>query len=241
MSRSAKAVPAFAAALAVALSGCSDKQQSAPSSGKAAPSASTAVALPPAEVVTPKDADKKEPLRPKFGQPITYQRDGVSITVAPRGWEKTKETPQGLVGNLLDCGLWWRVAQTWIVDAKPDTDWRSWRRDFQGVFGLFGEAKDAKYGFYSEVALSAVSDAPDDLDKALGKAVRDWDHKAPLHFEQTGAQYLASCKVNTGPEASQGAEQFIPDTRPLFGVELTLPSVVGQNPRTWPTVAIWTP
>ena len=230
--------PAVVAVLAVGLAGCSTKQKSAPSSAAASSSAS---ALPAPKVLTPKDAADKKPLRLKFGQPVGYQRDGVSITVAPRSIEKTQSTPEGLSGNFLDCGSWWRVTETWIIDVKPDNAWHSWRRDFQGVFGLFSEAQDKKYGFYSDVATSVISSEPADLDKALGLADRDWDRKAPLHFEQTGPQYLAACKINTAADGSAGTSQFVADDRPLVELEMTLPATEGQNPRTWPTLAIWTP
>ncbi|MGL6237118.1 MAG: hypothetical protein ACRC20_17475 [Segniliparus sp.] len=233
-----QAATSVVAASAVLLAGCSAKQQGTPRSAAAPSSAS---ALPPAKTITPKDAADKKPLRLKFGQPVTYQRDGVSITIVPRSMEKMQSTPEGLSGSILDCGAWWRVVETWVVDIKPDTAWRSWRRDFQGVFGLFSESQDKQYGFYNEVATSAVSSEPTDLDKALGNANRAWDRKTPLHFEQSGPQYLAGCKINTGTDDPANSGQFAPDSRPLVGLELILPSSDGQNPRTWPTLAIWTP
>lgn len=232
------ALPTVLVALAVGLAGCSGQQKNAPSSSVAA---SSAAPLPEPKNITPKDATDKKPLRLKFGQPVTYQRDGVSLTVAPRSLEKAQSTPEGLSGNILNCGSWWRVSETWIVDVAPDSAWRSWRRDFQGVFGLFSESKDKNYGFYNEVATSAISTEPTDLDTALGAADRGWNRQAPLHFEQTGPQYLAACKVNAAGDGAMGAGQFVADDRPLIGLELNLPTTEGQNPRTWPTLAIWTP
>ncbi|ADG98132.1 hypothetical protein Srot_1671 [Segniliparus rotundus DSM 44985] len=224
-------------ALALMLVGCSTKQPSAASSSRAS-SAAAAPTLGKGRVVTPEDVGK-EPLRLRLGEPVTYQRDGVSITLAPTRLEKLNGTPEGFEGQIIDCGSWWRVTETWVIDVKPDTTWRSWRRDFQGVFGLFGEAKDPKYGFYSEVATSAISKNADDLDRALGDAERAWKFTGPLHFEKTGPQYLAGCKLNVGPGAAQTGQQFVPDERPLTELEIVLPAKEGQNPREWPTLAIW--
>jgi hypothetical protein len=224
-------------ALALVLVGCSTKQPSAANSSRTSSSAA-APPLGQGKVVTPKDVGK-EPLRLRLGEPVTYQRDGVSITVVPRSVEKVNGTPEGFDGQIIDCGSWWRVSETWAIDVKPDAAWHSWRRDFQGVFGLFGEAKDAKYGFYSEVAISAISKNADDLDRALSDAARVWKSTGPLHFEKTGPQYLAGCKLNTGPDAAQTGQQFVPDERPLTELEMVMPTEEGQNPRTWPTLAIW--
>ncbi|EFV12457.1 hypothetical protein [Segniliparus rugosus] len=228
---------ALAALAALAVSGCDRRGGGQAADTKASASGSTAAAS-QANLATPETAGKPA-FQLKFGQPASFAKGGVTITVVPKTLDPVDGVPAGLADDVFNCGSWWKLTYDLTVDAQADSTWKGWYVEFIGPSALqsMKTASSSYGGRYGDTYIrGGQPEDPASQGHFVSKAANDYTKDPKAAFQRSGAvvQYFATCVYNSE------TKQHLPSGKPPVGVVWNQELEKGQGMDKRPDVAVWT-
>ena len=228
---------ALAALACLAMSGCDRRGdgQAADTSAAHAPDGSTAPSQ--ANLATPETAGTPA-FQLKFGQPASFAKGGVTITVAPKTLDPVEGVPAGLEDDVFNCGSWWKLTYDLMVDAQPNSTWKGWFAEFVGPDALASmkTASSSYGGRYGDIYMrGGQPEDPASQGHFISKAANDYtkDPKAAFHRSGTVVQYFATCVYDTKTDKDS------PSGKPPVGLVWNQALEKGQDADKRPDVAVW--
>jgi hypothetical protein len=184
-----------AAALALAAllaAGCQRGGNESPTgTGTVVVEPATATTTAPKNLVTPETAGKPV-LNLKLGEPVSFRKGGITLTITAKSLEKLDGDPPDLSDSKESCGVWWKVAEQIVVDAEPNATWKNWAVDLS-VMEAFQKSPDG--GKDQMVAVADPGTGPDRIiNQTLpAEAEREKKPSVPFHKTLETKEYYGMC------------------------------------------------
>ncbi|WP_245535377.1 hypothetical protein [Segniliparus rotundus] len=134
-----------------------------------------------------------------MGEPVSVQKDGVTLTFTPKSLTKVDGTPADLSKNFdrsEDCGIWWQLDEEITVDTQPNATWKLWSTSFSGFSVLQKGTMGDKYDHMPVGSPVAGDKTHPNAVQAITLAEGDQQKNpsAPFHRVIEAKEYSGACK-----------------------------------------------